>query len=307
MVSPDAAMSEQNPQPVAAASPPPPAVQIDRLRFAYPPPTPDSQAAWVIDGLSLEVDVGEWLAIMGANDTGKTTLCRLIAGLAPHLTGGNKEGRVALFGRDVETTPPPALASTVGLLFQEPEAQLFSATVEAEVAWGLENLGVPVPQIRQRIDTALPIFGLEALRNRSPDSLSGGEKKRVALAAVVAMRPKLLVLDEPMGGLDPLGRTQVLAALSNLRSDESTTIIMVESDPEAVAAFADRLVVLHQGRNSLSGTPREVFRRYDKITRLGVLSPNMAQLAASLNRSLGTEWDFLTVEEAQSILAVDLG
>jgi energy-coupling factor transporter ATP-binding protein EcfA2 len=171
----------------------------------------------------------------------------------------------------------------------------------------LENLGLPAEEIQQRLDRIMPEFGLDALRNRIPDSLSGGEKKRVALAAVLAMQPQLLILDEPMGGLDPVGRSQVLSALARLRGESSTTIVMAESDPEAVAAFADRLVVLYQGRTHLDGTPRELFQQVDRLSALGVRVPVMAQLAARLNQKLGTTWDFLTVSEAQASLAVDLG
>jgi energy-coupling factor transporter ATP-binding protein EcfA2 len=199
----------------------------------------------------------------------------------------------------------------VGLLFQEPEAQLFNATVEAEVAWGLENLGLPVTEIRARLDEVLALFRLEHIRQRSPGELSGGEKKRLALASVLAMRPPVLILDEPMGGLDPAGRSQVLDALSRLRRHQATTIVMTESDPEAVAAFADRLVVLHTpdsegARIGLQGTPRQIFRLGDRLAALGVGLPQMAQIASILNRHLGTTFDFLTVDEARDALAVYL-
>jgi energy-coupling factor transporter ATP-binding protein EcfA2 len=267
----------------------------------------DESAPWVIDGLDLRVCDGEWLAVMGASDAGKTTLCLLLSGLAPNLTGGKMEGRVLIAGRDTRQHPPPSLADTVGILFQEPEMQLFSRTVETEVAWGLENLGLPASEIRARVDEALSSFRLEDIRLRSPGGLSGGEKKRLALASVLAMHPSLLILDEPMGGLDPVGRQEVLEALSDLRRNRSATIVMTESDPEAVAAFADRLAVLHQGRIALEGSPRLLFHQEERMTGLGVGIPQVAQVAATLNRRLGTAFDFLTVEEAQASLAVRLG
>ena len=207
------------------------AILIEQLRFAYPPLSPGADAPWVIDGLELRACQGEWLAVMGANDAGKTTLCLLLAGLAPHLTGGEMEGWIRVAGRDTAEYPPPALADTVGFVFQVPEMQLFNPTVEAELAWGLENLGLPVPEIRARLDEVLGLFRLQHLRHRAPGELSGGERKRVALASVLAMRPSLLILDEPMGGLDPAGQREVLDALSRLRRDRSTTIVMTESDP----------------------------------------------------------------------------
>jgi energy-coupling factor transporter ATP-binding protein EcfA2 len=183
---------------------------------------------------------------------------------------------------------------------------LFNPTVEAEIAWGPENLGLPVSEIRARVDEMLTLLRLEHTRHRVPSQLSGGEKKRVALASVLVMRPDVLILDEPMGGLDPIGRQEVLAALSRLRQDRSTTIVMTESDPEAVAAFADRVVVLHQGQVALEGPPRVFFRQVDQLAPLGVAVPQMARVAAALNEHLGTAFDFLTVDEAREALAVHL-
>ena len=283
------------------------AILIEQVRFAYPPLSHGAAAPWVIDGLDLQVRQGEWLAVMGANDAGKTTLCLLLAGLAPYLTGGEMTGRIAVADRDTSESPPPALADTVGLLFQEPEMQLFNPTVEAEVAWGLENLGLPVPEIRARLDEVLTLLRLAHLRRRAPGELSGGEKKRLALASVLAMHPSLLILDEPMGGLDPAGQGEVLGALSGLRRDRSTTILMTESDPEAVAVFADRMIVLDQGQITMEGTPRALFHQPDRLAALGVAVPQMAQVAATLNQRLGTKFDFLTQDEAEQALAVHLG
>jgi energy-coupling factor transporter ATP-binding protein EcfA2 len=304
------------------------AVVIEGLRFAYPPLNPDAPTRWVLDGLGLRVGTGEWLAVMGASDVGKTTLCLVLAGLAPHLTGGELEGRVVVAGRDTAQHPPPALADTVGLLFQEPETQLFNASVEAEVAWGLENLGLSVSEIRLRVDEMLDLFHLGQVRHRAPGELSGGEKKRLALASVLATQPAVLILDEPMGGLDPVGRREVLTALSELSQDRAVTIVMAESDPEAVATFADRLVVLQHpapaptqaepeqgqaermepgGRIALEGVPRDLYRQAGHLIKLGVAVPQMVRVAAALNERLGTEFDFVTVDEAREALAVHLG
>ena len=282
------------------------AVVAEGLRFAYPPLAPDAPAPRVIDGLDLHVRAGEWLAVMGASDAGKTTLCLLLAGLAPHLTGGQMEGRIVVAGRDTRDHPPPAMAGAVGILFQEAEAQLFNPTVEAEVAWGLENLGLPAAEIGTRVEEVLTLFRLEQIRQRAPAELSGGEQKRVALASVLAMRPQVLVLDEPMGGLDPAGRREVLAALSDLRQDGSTAIVMTESDPEAVAAFADRLLVLGDGQAALEGPPRDLFFQTERLAALGVAIPQTVRLADALNRRLGTAFDFLALEQAAKALAVHL-
>ena len=282
------------------------AILVEGLRFAYPPLAADGPGPWVLDGLELQVRAGEWLAVMGASDAGKTTLCLLLAGLAPYMTGGRMEGRIVVAGQDTRDHPPPALAGAVGLLFQEAEAQLFNPTVEAEVAWGLENLGLPVAEIRARVEEMLALFRLEPLRRRAPAELSGGEQKRLALASVLAMRPQILILDEPMGGLDPAGRSEVLAALSDLRQDHSTAIVMTESDPEAVAAFADRLLVLGEGQAALEGSPRDLFYQTERLAELGVAIPQMVRLADALNRRTGTTFDFLSLEQAAKALAVHL-
>jgi energy-coupling factor transport system ATP-binding protein len=161
------------------------------------------------------------------------------------------------------------------------------------------------------MDEVLDRFRLQHVRQRSPGELSGGEKKRLALASVLAMRPPVLILDEPMGGLDPVGRSEVLDALAHLRGQQSTTIVMTESDPEAVAAFADRVVVLQtpgwEGRSvALVGTPRDLFRQVDRMAALGVGVPQMAHITSILNSHLGTSFDFLTVDEARDALAVHL-
>lgn len=281
-------------------------VVAEGVRFAYPPLATGETAPWVFDGLELCISSGEWVAVMGASDAGKTTLCLLLAGLAPHLTGGTLEGRIVVAGRDIQAHQPPDLADTVGLLFQEPEVQLFNPTVETEVAWGLENLGLPVAEIRGRVNEMLALMRLEHARQRPPATLSGGEKKRLALASVLVMHPRILILDEPMGGLDPAGRHEILDALAKLRRDSSTTIVMTESDPEAVSAFADHLVVLHQGRIALEGSPRELFHQIQELTALGVAVPQVAQIAALLNRRLDTSFDFLSLDEARAALAVHL-
>lgn len=286
------------------------AIRTEGLRFAYPPTTPGGGTPWVVDGLDLRVRPGEWLSVMGASDAGKTTLCLLLSGLAPHGTGGTMEGRVAIAGLNTHEHPPPALAETVGLLFQEPDAQLFNPTVEAEVAWGLENLGLPVAEIRSRLDEVLLSLRLEHARFRPPSELSGGEKKRLALASVLAMRPSVLVLDEPTGGLDPVGRSEVLAALSGLRdrsAETPVTIVMTESDPEPVSAFSDRLAILHKGRFALEGTPRALFQQVDRLHSLGISVPQMARLAACLNEQTNASFTFLSVDEAEVALAVQLG
>lgn len=277
-------------------------LQIEELRFCYPPLKPGAPPAWVLDDLSVSADPGEWLSIMGASDSGKTTLCLVASGLAPSLTGGTQGGHVRVAGMDTDTHSPPALAPYAGLVFQDPAAQLFGPTVEAELAWGLENLGTPPAKMQSKIDAALSRFGIEALRRRSPLALSGGERKRVAIASVLVMEPGVLILDEPMGGLDPVGRNQVLAALSQLREERSISILMTESDPEAVASFATRLALLSEGRLGLDEPLRAALAQSDRLSAAGVSVPQMAQLAAELRRRTGRDFDFVDTGEALDAL-----
>ncbi|MFZ2518526.1 MAG: ABC transporter ATP-binding protein, partial [Anaerolineae bacterium] len=181
------------------------AVRISGLRYAYP-----GLSTWALDAIDLEIQPGEWLALVGANASGKTTLCRALVSLVPHLTGGRFQGQVLIGERDTRQHPPSALVDVVGLTFQNAESQLFNPSVEAEIVWGLEALGLPRAVIAERLAWALHTFHLADVAAQSPERLSGGQQRRLALAAVLAMQPSLLVLDAPLGGLDPRGRSEVL-------------------------------------------------------------------------------------------------
>jgi len=272
------------------------------LSFAYPRLAPTLPADPVFTNLSLELAAGECLALMGANGAGKTTFCRLVTALAPQLTGGELSGRLEVLGHPVSQINATALAGRVGITFQEIEHQLFNATVEAEVAWGLEALGLAPAEMEQRIDWALGVVGLDVERSRSPAALSGGQQRRLALAVALAIRPELLVLDEPLSGLDPAGTREVLTALTALRQETQAAILITESNAEAVSELADRVAVLAHGRIALHGSPREVFGRPDQLEALGVTAPQLARLAAGLNAKLDSSYDFLTLDEAESAL-----
>lgn len=218
-------------------------VRISGLHYAYPGLT-----TWALAAIDLEIQAGEWLALLGANASGKTTLCRTLVSLAPHLTGGRFQGQVLIGGKDTRQHPPAALVGVVGLTFQNPESQLFNPSVEAEIVWGLEALGLPRAVIGERLAWALHTFDLADLRTQAPERLSGGQQRRLALAAVLAMQPSLLVLDAPLGGLDPQGRSEVLAALQQLRQQRHVTVVVAEAADQAITAFADRVAHLQQGR-----------------------------------------------------------
>jgi energy-coupling factor transporter ATP-binding protein EcfA2 len=270
-------------------------ISVESLTYTYPPLIPGQPWSKALDGLSLHVKAGTCAAITGPNNSGKTTLCLSVAGLAPRLTVGQLSGRILVNGQDVQKAPPGALSDLIGLVLQDSSGQLFNPTVEAEIAWGMENLGVPPVEMRRRIDWALGAVGLTDLpRSQPPQTLSGGQQKRLALAAALALKPKTLILDQPAGGLAPAARAEMITVLRDLRNSENLAILLTENDPAVIAALADRVYILDQGRFTASGTPREVFgsRPYPGITL-----PPAGQFVAALNGHRRAALNCLTVEE----------
>src|SRR6185312_2811203 len=233
-----------------------------------------------------------------------STLCLALNGLVPHATGGSIGGDVIVGEWNTKRTTVPRLATRVGLVFQDPESNLVGLSVEDEVAFGPENLGIPPAEIAERIGWALSLVGMADARGRSANQLSGGQKQRVAIAAVLAMRPEVLVLDEPTAQLDPLGKYEVASAIAALRQDRGTqlTVVMVEQDAELLARFADRVVVLDAGQIVDQGSPRALFGRAAELEARGVTVPQLSELAARLNARLGTAFVFLTHDEALQVL-----
>ncbi|HEX2184671.1 MAG TPA: ABC transporter ATP-binding protein, partial [Chloroflexota bacterium] len=228
---------------------------MEGLRYGYPPVPAEAAPALALDGVHLRVETGETLAIIGAPGSGKSTLCRALVGLVPHLSGGVFGGRVEVLGIDTRQRRPSELAGQVAIVFDDPQTQLFNLTVEDEVAFGPESLSLPAAAIRHRVETALATVGLQVDLDRPPRELSGGQQQRLALATAIAMHPRLLVLDGPTAHLDPLGQREFYQALTRLRRERELTVVLAEPDPELVAEHADRVVVLHQGRVALEGPP----------------------------------------------------
>ena len=283
-----------------------PDIIIRDLHYAYPPLVPGGEPVVALRSIDLQVEEGEFLALMGRIGAGKTTLCLTLNGLVPHATGGVIRGDVIVLGRNTKEHTVADLAAHVGLVFQNPEEQLFHMRVEDEVAFGPENLGLPREEIGQRVTWALQVVGLEDLRHRSPLTLSGGEKQRVAIAAVLAMRPRILVLDEPTASLDPRGAAEVFATLRELRRKMPLTIVMATQNSEWVAEQADRLVVLDQGRIALLGSPDELLSQVERLHGLGVKVPQVAEAATQLNARLGTTFRFTRLDDAERALTDDL-
>jgi energy-coupling factor transport system ATP-binding protein len=275
-----------------------PIVALEDVHYAYPPLSSGGTSPAVLKGVSLSLAEGECLALLGPTGAGKSTLCLTLNGIVPQLTGGTFRGHVRVAGRDAVESGPGELSRTVGLVFQDPESQFFNMTVEDEVAFGPESLALPVDEVEARVSEALAMTGADGLRRRSPLELSGGEKQRVALAAVLAMRPQVLVLDEPTASLDPLGKRSLLEAVDRLRAEWGTTVLWATQDVDRLPLLADRVVVLDEGRIALEGGLREVLSQHERLRTVGVGVPQMTELAACLNAPGDADYGWMTVEEA---------
>jgi energy-coupling factor transporter ATP-binding protein EcfA2 len=256
----------------------------------------------VLKGIDLEVERGEFVSIMGPTGVGKTTLCLALNGIVPQSTGGTIRGEVVVAGLNTRQHPVPELASQVGIVFQDPESQFFNMTVEDEVAFGPESLGLDPREIRERVDWALAVVGMNPHRHRSPFQLSGGEKQRVAIAAILAMTPRILVLDEPTSGLDPLGKAQVFRVVRELKQRDGMTIVMVEQESEKIAEFSDRVVVLRDGKVALVDTPDRVFSQVELMHEIGLAVPQVSELAHLFNTRRNASYAFVSLEDAYRAL-----
>ena len=232
----------------------PPVIQLDTLHFSYPPLSDDRTPVEILRGITWRAPAGLPLGIVGATGSGKTTLALTLAGLAPQLTGGERRGLIRVNGLDVAATPAAVLSQSLGLVFQESERQLFSMSVANEIAFGLEGQGLPPQEISARVAWALQRVGLVGMDERSPWRLSGGQQKRLALACILALRPPVVVLDEPMDGLDPQGRRDLLAVLDELKRDDGVTALVLDKDAEWLAGWAEEVAVLHEGKIARQGS-----------------------------------------------------
>lgn len=250
--------------------------------------------------VSVGIDEGEIVLLLGSNNAGKSTFCRLLNGLVPHSIPAQVDGTVEVLGRDVSKTSVARLATLVGMVFQEPESQLFCMSVEEEVAFGPENIAIPRAEIISRVEWALEVVGLSGYNARPPSNLSGGEKQRLAIAAALSMRPRLLVLDEPAYALDPAGRADLYALLRTLRARYGMTIIIAERDAEELTELCDRVILLRSGRVVADGAPSEVLSRIDEMVAAGVSPPQIAHLSALLaDRFPGKTRSFFTMDGAE--------
>ena len=251
-------------------------IQIKNLSFRY-----TGSSYNILESIDLVIPRGEIVLIAGHSGSGKSTLLRAINGLIPHQHGGEYSGEVTVDGLVVSRTNMSLLATRVGYIFQNPENQIFMFSVERDVAFGLENLGLPTEVVRSRVDWSLGMLNIKQLALRAPHELSDGQKQRVAIAGVVAMQPKILILDEPTSLLDPHTARGLIDSILELRSRMGMTILIVEHRLDLVAKICDRLIVMDKGKIAMSGTPREVLSTED-VSIYGVTEPVIVKLAKLL-------------------------
>jgi len=264
-------------------------IEIERLTFRY-----NGTAKPALREVSLTIKNGEFVLVTGPSGGGKSTLGRCLNGLVPHFHGGDITGTVRVQGLSPIERPPQGMAIKVGMVFQDPENQLVAMDVEREIAFGMENLGFERKLIVKRIEEVMDALGIADLRSRPIHDLSGGEKQKVAIAAVLALHPEVLVLDEPTSELDPKSAEEVLTAVQRLNDDLGITVILIEHRLDRVIHMVDRIVIMHEGRVAADGAPRQVMGM-GELPALGIGTPPVVTLA----RKFKEEVIPLTVKEAR--------
>ena len=271
-------------------------VSVQDFTYAYP------NHSAVLQEINFEVSKGEMLGIIGPNGAGKSTLCRSLNGLVPHFYGGSIAGSVTVAGMDTMKHSVAELSLKVGLVFQDPSNQFsgVSTKVDEEVAFGMSMMGFSREEMRPRIGEALRAVRLEGLEGRSPYELSGGQQQRLAIATVLAVRPEIIVMDEPTAQLDPVGKTEVLQTMRELNS-QGYTVVVAEHEIEAMAAFTDRILVLDQGRILTQGETRKVLTQVKKLKEIGIDPPSVTELCELLNEELRIEEERFPIELDEAI------
>jgi len=278
-------------------------IETRNLTYTYP-----SAAKPSIVDVSIKVEKGEFVLITGPSGCGKTTLCRCFNGLVPHFYQGDLKGEITVAGEDVLKHHTYEMAKHVGLVFQNPENQLFALSIEKDVAFGLENNGVPREEIRKKVDWALNQTGIYDLRERSPHEISGGQQQRVAIAAVLAMEPEIIVLDEPTSFLDPLSAEKIFDVIYDLNRNQGITVILVEHRLDLTAKYTNHLIVMDEGKVRFEGNPREILNT-EETRLIGVGIPKATLLYQMLKKEGLSVGDYapLSSEELADRLLEALG
>ena len=273
-------------------------IQIQDFSFTY-----KNGENPALQEVSLTVPDGGFLGIIGPAGAGKTTLARAIAGIIPHHYPGDFYGSVTVNGLDTVDSKIVDLSRLVGMVFQDVESQIISPLVEDELLYGLENFGVPREEIPGRMEEALAKVGVPELRERSIASLSGGQRQKVAIASIIALKPKILVLDEPTGELDPRSSRQIFSLLKELNEEQGITVILIEQKIILLCEFARQLAVLSKGRIIRQGETRDVLSHADELQALGVNCPRVTTLSRMLSEKTGAEQPVcINLDEAENMV-----
>lgn len=272
-------------------------IKIENLTHVYMPKTPFETIA--LDNINLELEEGKFYALIGHTGSGKSTLIQHLNGLLKPTSG-----KIIIDGMDItdKKTVMSDVRKKVGLVFQYPEYQLFEETIEKDIAFGPINLGLDEDEVLRRVKRAMDMVGLEyeKYKDLSPFEISGGQKRRVAIAGVVAMEPKVLILDEPIAGLDPRGRDAILHQLKKLHEEYKHTVILVTHSMEDVADVAEEVIVMSDAKVMMKGTPREVFTKIDMLEEVGLGAPQITYLMQALKeKGIPVREDIFTVAEAK--------
>jgi len=272
-------------------------IKIENLTHVYMPKTPFETVA--LDNINLELEEGKFYALIGHTGSGKSTLIQHLNGLLKPTSG-----KIIVDGTDItdKSTVMSEIRKKVGLVFQYPEYQLFEETIEKDIAFGPNNLGLSEEEVLVRVKRAMLMVGLdyEKYKDLSPFEISGGQKRRVAIAGVVAMEPKVLILDEPIAGLDPRGRDAILNQIKMLHEEYKHTVILVTHSMEDVAEIAEEVIVMSDAKVIMKGTPREVFTKIDMLEEVGLGAPQITYLMRALReKGIPVREDIFTVREAK--------
>ena len=276
-------------------------IKIENLTHVYMPKTPFEKKA--LDNVNLTIEDGEFLALIGHTGSGKSTLIQHLNGLLEPSSGRILVDEVDITSKEVKLTD---IRKKIGLVFQYPEYQLFEETIEKDVAFGPNNLGLSAEEVSNRVKKSMEMVGLdyETYKDVSPFDLSGGQKRRVAIAGVIAMEPKVLILDEPTAGLDPKGRDDILEQIKILHEKYKMTIVLVSHSMEDVGKLAERIVVMNGGKSELLGKPSEIFKEVETLERIGLAVPQVTYLMRALReKGFDVSDEVFTVEKGtQEIL-----
>lgn len=267
------------------------AVHFENVKYSYT----ENGKRFAVNGVTLSIEEGEFVAVLGRNGSGKSTLAKLINALLTPVSG-----KVEVFGMDtLDNKKTFEIRKNAGMVFQNPDNQMVASIVEDDVAFGPENIGVPREEIGERIGFALKAVGMEEYRTSTPTRLSGGQKQRIAIAGVLAIKPKIMILDESTAMLDPKGRREVMDVVKRLNKEENMTVILITHFMDE-ALEADRAIVMNQGEIVMQGTPEEIFRRSDELEIYNLALPRAAAIAKKLSAGgmpVATAFDAETVAE----------